>query len=172
MHLAQLNLARLAAPLTDPRLADFLAGLSKINAIADTAPGFVWRLVDGEGGDATSLRPFGPDVIVNLTVWESIEALRAVRATRPRTWTTCGAGASGSCPSATSYAVNWWIPVDHWPTVEEASDRLNQSAGRRVDRRGVHAPHPVSDANGLGLRLATVGRLSACPPERLVASRC
>ena len=125
MHLAQLNLARLAAPLTDARLADFVAGLPKINGIADTAPGFVWRLVDDEGSDATSLRPFGSDVIVNLTVWESIETLRAFAfksehldyLRRRREW---------FVPYGDLYAVNWWIPVGHRPTVEEARDRLNR----------------------------------------------
>jgi hypothetical protein len=125
MHLAQLNLARLAAPLTDPRLADFVAGLSKINAIADTAPGFVWRLVGDESDDATSLRPFGADVIVNLTVWESIEALRLFAfktahldyLRRRREW---------FVPFGDLYAVNWWIPVDRRPTVGEARDRLDR----------------------------------------------
>jgi hypothetical protein len=125
MHLAQLNLARLVAPLTDPRLADFVAGLSKINAIADTAPGFVWRLVSDEADDATSLRPFGADVIVNLTVWESVEALRLFAyktghldyLRRRREW---------FVPFGDLYAVNWWIPVDRRPTVGEARDRLDR----------------------------------------------
>src|SRR6266704_3555306 len=62
-HLAQLNIARPRAPLDE------------INALADNAPGFVWRLVDGDGGDATSLRPYGPDLMVNMSVWESVETL-------------------------------------------------------------------------------------------------
>jgi len=144
MHLAQLNLARLAAPLTDPRLADFVAGLSKINAIADTAPGFVWRLVGDEADDATSLRPFGADVIVNLTVWESIETLRlfAYKTShldylrRRREW---------FVPFGDLYAVNWWIPAGHRPTVDEAHDRLSRlrADGPTPDAFTLRAPFPI-----------------------------
>ena len=144
MHLAQLNLARLVAPLTDPRLADFVAGLSKINAIADTAPGFVWRLVGDEADDATSLRPFGADVIVNLTVWESIETLRlfAYKTShldylrRRREW---------FVPFGDLYAVNWWIPVGHRPTVDEAHDRLGRlrADGPTPDAFTLRAPFPI-----------------------------
>ena len=76
LHLAQVNVARLAAPLDSPQLADFVANLEPINAIADASPGFVWRL-QTETGDATSLRIFDDDwIIVNMSVWESLEALR------------------------------------------------------------------------------------------------
>ena len=75
-HLAQLNIARLRAPLDSPELADFVALLPEINGLAERSPGYVWRLQD-ESGDATALRPFGDDVIVNLTVWEDVESLRA-----------------------------------------------------------------------------------------------
>ena len=73
-HLAQINIATLLAPLDDPRLADFVANLDRINELAETAPGFVWRL-KGEGNDATSLRPFGDNVIVNMSVWEDADRL-------------------------------------------------------------------------------------------------
>src|SRR6185503_6091840 len=78
LHLAQLNIGRLVAPLDDPRMADFVAGLPVVNAIADASPGFVWRLVDDGGADATGVRPFADqEVAINLSVWESVEALRA-----------------------------------------------------------------------------------------------
>jgi hypothetical protein len=76
-HLAQVNIARLLAPLDSPQLADFVAGLEPVNAIADASPGFVWRL-QTEAGDATSIRPYDDDMIlVNMSVWESAEALEA-----------------------------------------------------------------------------------------------
>jgi hypothetical protein len=76
-HLAQINVALPLAPLESEQLADFVAQLEPVNARADAAPGFVWRLQD-EDGDATSFRVLGDErLIVNLTVWESIEALRA-----------------------------------------------------------------------------------------------
>ena len=77
MHLAQLNVARLQHPLDAPETAEFVAALEPVNALADAAPGFVWRL-QGEAGDATSIRALGDDlVIVNQSTWESIEALYA-----------------------------------------------------------------------------------------------
>ncbi len=76
-HLAQINIGRMRAPLESPVMADFVAQLDEINALADGSPGFVWRL-QGEGNDATSLRPFDDDfIIVNMSVWESIDDLRA-----------------------------------------------------------------------------------------------
>src|SRR3954452_5216314 len=123
MHLAQLNIARLRAPLDDPRLATFVAWLEEINASADAAPGFVWRLVDDDGVDATTLRPFGADVIVNLTVWESLESLWDFTyksrhldfLRRRREWFVL---------YGEPYSVAWWIPDGHRPDVDEAGKRL------------------------------------------------
>lgn len=81
--LAQVNVGRLVAPLDSPRLADFVAGLDPVNAVADAAPGFVWRL-QTEDGNATAIRAFEQDaegadggILVNMSVWESVEALGA-----------------------------------------------------------------------------------------------
>lgn len=75
MHLAQLNVGRLRAPMDDPMIDDFRMNLAPVNALAEVSPGFVWRLQD-ETGDATSIKPFGDELeIVNLTVWTSIDAL-------------------------------------------------------------------------------------------------
>ena len=57
---AQLNIARLLAPIDSPQLAGFVEQLEPINLTADWAPGFVWRLQTDEG-DATSIRPFDDD---------------------------------------------------------------------------------------------------------------
>ena len=81
-ELAQVNIARLAAPLDAPRLADFVAALNPVNAEADAAPGFVWRL-QTEDGNATAVQAFEWDVagsagiIVNMSVWTSVETLGA-----------------------------------------------------------------------------------------------
>ena len=60
-HLAQVNVARLREPLTAPLLADFVRALEPVNALADAAPGFVWRL-QTEAGDATAIRAFEDDL--------------------------------------------------------------------------------------------------------------
>jgi hypothetical protein len=75
-RLAQINIARMIAPLTDPVMADFVANLAPINALADASPGFVWRF-QTEQGDATGVRPYEDDrIIINFSVWESLSSLR------------------------------------------------------------------------------------------------
>jgi hypothetical protein len=122
-HLAQLNVARAIAPVDGPELADFMALLDPVNALGDAAPGFVWRLQD-DSGDATSIRPFDDDrVIVNLTVWESIDALwnfvysgRHLEVMRRRREWFQRFGAP--------YLVLWWVQAGTIPTVDEAKARL------------------------------------------------
>ncbi|MFD6531153.1 DUF3291 domain-containing protein [Streptomyces sp. NPDC060184] len=123
VHLAQLNVATLLHPLDDPRIAPFVELLDPVNATADGAPGFVWRLVEDGEADATALRPAGENVIVNMSVWETLEALwdftyrsghlEVVR--RRRDW---------FARHVEAHLVLWWIPVGHVPTVEEALERL------------------------------------------------
>jgi uncharacterized protein DUF3291 len=75
-HLAQINVSRLLAPLDDPQIAEFVAQLERVNALADKAPGFVWRL-QSDSGKATDIAyNDDPFVIVNMSVWESVEMLR------------------------------------------------------------------------------------------------
>jgi hypothetical protein len=74
-HLAQLNIGRLRYEIGDPRMADFVDNLARVNAIADRSEGFVWRLQD-DGGNATNFRPYhDPCVAINMSVWESVAAL-------------------------------------------------------------------------------------------------
>jgi heme-degrading monooxygenase HmoA len=122
-HLAQVNIALPRAPLDGPELADFMALLDPVNRLADGSPGFVWRL-QTESGNATEIRPFDDDrLIVNLTVWESLEALRNfVYASRHldvlrrrREW---------FHRLAEAYQTMWWLPAGTLPTVAEAKDRL------------------------------------------------
>ncbi|TDD59204.1 DUF3291 domain-containing protein [Actinomadura rubrisoli] len=122
-HLAQLNVATLRYPLDDPRMAGFTALLDPVNALADGAPGFVWRLVEEGEADATGMRPAGDDVIVNFSVWESSEALwdfvyrsgHLETMRRRREWFQRHVDA---------HLVLWWIPAGHVPTVAEGLERL------------------------------------------------
>src|SRR5215813_8309722 len=75
-HLAQINIGRLIAPIDDPRIAEFVAQLEPINALADGARGFVWRLQSSSGNATDIAYNDDPFVIVNMSLWESIEALR------------------------------------------------------------------------------------------------
>ena len=122
-HLAQINISRLIAPLDDPQIAEFVSQLEPINALADKALGFVWRL-QSESGNATDIAyNDDPLVIVNMSVWESIETLREFayesnhrEVFRDRAKWFEKAVKPGYCL--------WWIPSGHIPTVAEGRERL------------------------------------------------
>ena len=122
-ELAQLNVAVMREPLESPGMADFVANLDRINALAERSPGFVWRL-QTEDGDATGIRAFGDDrLIVNMSVWRSLESLRefvyrsghADVMRRRKEW-------FESMPQLISAL--WWIPAGSTPTLAEAEARL------------------------------------------------
>ena len=128
--LAQVNIGRMREPLDSPLLADFVAALEPVNAAAEAAPGFVWRL-QTEDGNATAVHAFEWDqagsagVLVNMSVWESVEALAAYVYSdthrqvlrRRRQWFE---------RMAEPYAALWWIPRSHIPTTDEAEERVLQ----------------------------------------------
>jgi len=127
-HLAQVNIARMLAPLTDPLMAGFVAELDAINALADNSPGFLWRLQTPEG-NATDIRPFEDDLIlVNFSLWANLAELSAfVYKSRHRQvlqhrqqWFQRFDG---------PYVALWWVPSGRIPTVEEAKVRLAYLSG-------------------------------------------
>jgi len=74
-HLAQFNIARIRYPLDDPRMAEFVDNVARVNGLAEQIPGFVWRLAD-DSGNAMGMEVYGdPRILPNLTVWEGVEAL-------------------------------------------------------------------------------------------------
>jgi hypothetical protein len=123
VHLAQINIGRMKGPLDGPVMAGFMARLDELNALAERSPGFVWRM-QGEEGNNTYLRPYEDErIIVNMSVWESIEALRgyvyntahAEVLKQRRDWFE---------RFESSMLALWWISAGHIPTVEEAKQRL------------------------------------------------
>jgi hypothetical protein len=147
-HVAQLNIGRLLAPLDSPQLAGFVARLADINALADTTPGFVWRLAT-EDGDATAVRPYADDrILINMSVWESLETLRAfvyrsghVEVMRQRrAWFEV---------LSEAYLVLWWVPAGHRPAVEEAKERLEhlQRHGESAHAFSFQRSFPAPDAS-------------------------
>lgn len=122
-HVAQVNIGRIRAELDDPIMAGFVNRLAEVNALADSSPGFVWRLQTDQG-NATYLRPYADErTILNMSVWESVEALQHyvfktahVELLRQRqAWFEKFAG---------SYSAMWWVPAGHIPGVDEAKKRL------------------------------------------------
>jgi Domain of unknown function (DUF3291) len=154
--LAQVNVARLREPLDSALLADFVAALDLVNAAADAAPGFVWRL-QTEDGNATAVHAFEWDqagsagVLVNMSVWESVETLAAYVYSdthrqvlrRRREWFE---------RMATAHVALWWVPRGHMPTTGEAEERVLHlrefGPTPRAFTLGRHFSPP--DAAGLG----------------------
>jgi hypothetical protein len=121
-ELAQFNVARPLGALESPVMAEFMASLDRINALAEAAPGFSWRL-QTDDGNATALRPMGDDVIVNMSVWRDVAALsefvhksgHVEYLKRRKEWFD---------RIIEAYGVLWWVPAGHRPTVQEGVDRL------------------------------------------------
>ena len=126
-HLAQLNIGRFRYATDDPRMADFMNNLELVNAIAERSAGFVWRLKD-DSGNATNFRPFpDPQMAVNLTVWENVEALeRYVYQTVHKRF--YGRREEWFDKLDGPHFVMWWISAGHLPTLGEAKERLDYLA--------------------------------------------
>ena len=120
--LAQLNIAKLAYPLDSPQLKDFVDNLDLINTLAERSDGFIWRL-QTPAGDATEIDFFGPDIIVNMSVWRDAASLKHFVyntvhkqfLNRREEWFT----------DVKTHSVLWWLPGGVKPTIEEASEKLN-----------------------------------------------
>jgi hypothetical protein len=125
-HLAQVNIARMIAPLSDPRMAGFVARLDEINALADASPGFIWRLQTAEG-NATAVRAFEDErLLVNLSVWRSVETLRHfVYATSSAHREVLQQRRRWFERVERAYQAVWWIPPGHRPTAVQAKERLD-----------------------------------------------
>ena len=123
-HLAQLNIAQFRLPQKHPVNADFVANLDRVNAIAESQQGFVWRLV-GDGNDATDIQAFDdPNILVNLSVWTDIESLAAF-AYRNSAHKEIMRRRNEWFDKMEFYLVLWWIEEGHIPTLTEAKERLN-----------------------------------------------
>jgi len=122
-HLAEINIGRLRAPVSDPMIADFVANLDRINALADGSPGFVWRLT-GDGNNATDIQPDPTDPLMalNMSVWESPQALGAFVyrsdhqgvMRRRQEW----------FEKLELFIALWWVPAGHRPTVAEGWGKI------------------------------------------------
>ncbi len=153
-QLAQVNIARLRAPIDSPLLQDFVTRLPEINALAEASPGFVWRLQTSEG-DATAIHPYGdPMILFNLSVWESVEALREyayrsghVEVFREREkWFE-----KMDAPSAAL----WWIRAGRVPSPEEAVARLEhlRRRGPTAEAFSFRQTFPASESVRPGVNL-------------------
>jgi hypothetical protein len=122
-HIAQVNIGRIKAPLDDAIMHGFVSRLDEFNVLADRSPGFVWRLQTG-AGNATYFRPYDDDrVLMNMSVWESIDTLRKY---------VYRTGHGGLLRQRhewfekldRNYLALWWVPAGHIPGIDEAKKRL------------------------------------------------
>lgn len=139
-ELAQLNIGIIRGPMDSPVMADFAANLERINAVAEAAPGFVWRLQTDEG-DATAIRPFEDEnTLVNMSVWKDLDSLRryvyhsahvdVMR--RRREWFE---------EMREAFLVLWWVPRGHRPSITEAIARLELLRARGPTSEAFTFPH-------------------------------
>jgi hypothetical protein len=159
-ELAQLNVAVMNEPLESPGMADFVANLDRINALAESSPGFVWRLQTDEG-DATALRPMGDDVLVNMSVWRDVESLskyvygsaHVEIMRRRREWFQ---------RMKDAYVVLWWVRKGHRPSVQEAIAKLEalRQAGPTEAAFTFRSAFPAPDAAQRGVAFGSGGE---CP---------
>jgi hypothetical protein len=158
-HLAQINISRLLALLDDPQIAGFVNQLDETNAVADHAQGFIWRL-KSESGNATDIAySDDPFVIVNMSVWESVEALRAYKSDHVKVFRDRAKWFEKM--DKPSYCLSW-IPAGRIPTVAEGRERL--------EHYQTHGATPYS----FGFRSSSLSRktrASACSLRSLGPSR-
>lgn len=125
VELAQLNIARLVEPLDAPRLADFVAMIDEVNAAAEHAPGFRWRLVGDVGPGATGIRMLGDDMlIVNLSTWASLDDLRSFVTGDPGHRHALRRRHDWFERVDDHMTVCWEVPAGHRPTPVEAEEEL------------------------------------------------
>jgi len=150
-HIAQINIAHMRAPLEDPQMAGFETRLDEINLLADQSPGFIWRL-QTEDGDATSIEVFDdPLILVNLSVWASLEDLHRFVYDTSHLELLRGKKNWFERPDEPHLAL-WWIAAGEIPDVEEARKRLfllqEAGPGPEAFSFSTHFPQPGTMPSG------------------------
>ena len=125
-QLAQINIAKMKYPIDDDRMKDFVDNLDLVNANADQADGFIWRMQDESGNNtdtAEAETEFGTNYIVNMSVWENADLLKSFMMQEPHA-AIMRRKKEWFIPSGNAYMTLWWIPTGHQPTIREAALRL------------------------------------------------
>ena len=153
-QLAEINIATFRAPIADPVNAEFVANLDRVNALAEAAPGFVWRLT-GEGNNALEIHAFdNPNTAINMSVWTDLDALANFVYRNPghreimrrrKEW----------FDRMEFHLALWWVPAGHRPTVMEGKERLESLARLGPSPRAFlfNKPYPAPDATVVAPRL-------------------
>ena len=124
MQLAQVNIARMLAPIDSPVMREFVENLDPINALAENSPGFVWRLKD-DTNNATSIKVFDDDfLIVNMSVWTGVDALFEYVYKSDHTKVLKRKSEWFEHLRERHMAL-WYVPDGKYPTIQDAIDRIN-----------------------------------------------
>jgi Domain of unknown function (DUF3291) len=123
MHLAELNIGKFKYPTSDARMAGFMDNLDRVNALADRAEGFVWRLVSDGSNNATDLRYGDEDYAVNMSVWTDVKSLEdyVFKTVHVQIYKKRGDWFE---KMEKPHMVLWWVPEGYIPTLKEAIDKL------------------------------------------------
>ena len=123
-HLEQINVATSLYPLDDSRMSEFINALGSVNAIADSDPGFIWRLQDDSGSSVDIRDTEHGDLLINMSVWRSVEALHAyVFRTMHSESLADRKQWFHHDPRPTSAL--WWVPAGEIPSVKQGLARLD-----------------------------------------------
>ena len=140
MHLAELNIGRLIAPIDDPRVAEFMENLDRINGLGKRMPGFVW-MMEGSGepgrGNTEACIDGDPQFVANLSVWETPQQLETfVFGTLHEKFMRRGKEWFETLVQM-DFAM-WWVPEGTQPTLDEALEKLayRQAHGDTPDAFG------------------------------------
>ena len=156
-QLAEINIATFRLPMADPVNADFIASLDRVNALAEAARGFVWRL-KGEGNNALEIHAFdNPNTAINMSVWSDLDALadfvyrndghREIMRRR-REW----------FDRMEFHLALWWVPAGHHPTIAEGKERLESLRGRGPSTHAFLFSRPFPSPEAVSI----VPRLEQC----------
>lgn len=143
-HLAQFNVARLRQPLDHADSAAFVEALGPINELAESSPGFVWRLTADDGQSSSYVEiPGNEDVllIINYSIWRGLESLKAfvyktghtAYLRRRLEWFERSEQVTTVC---------WWAPEGTIPDVADANRRLQllRNVGPSVEGWPINRP--------------------------------
>ena len=123
-HLAELNIAEAKAPLMSPQLSGFVARIDEINALAEKEKGYIWRLKDETGHSMEIRFSDNPDMLINMSVWESVEDLKRFTYQTMHKELIRDKRQWFHHIKSAAYVL-WWIPVGHIPTLAEGKERLD-----------------------------------------------
>ena len=147
-HLAQVNIGRIRGPIDGPVMKEFVDALDEINALAEQSPGFVWRFQTPEG-NATSVQPYeDPTILINLSVWDSVETLKAYVYGSQHAQYMARRAAWFEKLASVHFAL-WWIPAGTLPSLDDAKQRLDHRQTRGDTPYAFSFKHPFPADIGL-----------------------